>query len=68
MRLKSVLKYGLTAALSIVSSSLGLAQAPVELKVGDMAPAFSAPGSLGTRYWSISPAASPWACWSNCWR
>jgi thioredoxin-dependent peroxiredoxin len=47
MRMKLVLKYGLTAALSIVSSSLGLAQAPVELKVGDMAPAFSAPGSDG---------------------
>jgi peroxiredoxin Q/BCP len=47
MRLKSVLKLGLTAALSLVSSSLGMAQTPVELKVGDMAPAFSAPGSDG---------------------
>ena len=47
MRFKSVLKLGLTAALSLVSSSLGIAQTPAELKVGDMAPAFSAPGSDG---------------------
>jgi len=47
MRLQSVVKLGLTAALSLVSSSFGFAQTPVELKVGDMAPAFSAPGSDG---------------------
>jgi hypothetical protein len=37
---------GLTAALSL-SSSFGFAQTPVELKAGDMAPAFSALGSDG---------------------
>lgn len=47
MQMKALLKVGLTAALSLVSSGLGLAQTPVELKVGDMAPAFSAPGSDG---------------------
>lgn len=47
MRIKSWLKIGLGAALSLVTSAAGLAQAPAELKVGDMAPAFSAPGSDG---------------------
>ena len=47
MQMKSWLKVGLTAGLSLISSSLGMAQAPTELKVGDMAPAFSAPGSDG---------------------
>ncbi len=48
MRMKSWLKVGLGAALSLVTSAAGMAQAPaVELKVGDMAPAFSAPGSDG---------------------
>jgi peroxiredoxin Q/BCP len=46
MRMKSWLKVGLGAALSLVASAAG-AQTPVELKVGDMAPAFSAPGSDG---------------------
>jgi thioredoxin-dependent peroxiredoxin len=46
MNVKAVLKVGLAAALS-VAGSRALAQAPVELKVGDMAPAFSAPGSDG---------------------
>ena len=48
MRIKSWLKVGLGAALSLVASTTGMAQAPaVELKVGDVAPAFSAPGSDG---------------------
>lgn len=47
MQMKGWLKVGLTAAVSLLTSSLGLAQAPAELKVGDMAPAFSAPGSDG---------------------
>jgi len=47
MRMKSWLKIGLGAALSLVTSTTGMAQAPAELKVGDMAPAFSAPGSDG---------------------
>ena len=47
MRMKSWLKVGLGAALSLVASTTGMAQAPVELKVGDVAPAFSAPGSDG---------------------
>ena len=47
MRMKSWLKIGLGAALSLVASTTGMAQAPVELKVGDVAPAFSAPGSDG---------------------
>jgi peroxiredoxin Q/BCP len=46
MRIKSYLKVALGAALSLVTTS-AMAQAPVELKVGDMAPAFSAPGSDG---------------------
>src|SRR4029450_10972831 len=46
MRIKSYLKVALGAALSLVTTS-AMAQAPaVELKVGDMAPAFSAPGSV----------------------
>ena len=47
MRMKSWLKIGVGAALSLVTSATGMAQAPAELKVGDMAPAFSAPGSDG---------------------
>jgi len=46
MRMKSWLKIGLGAALSLVTSS-ALAQSPAALQVGDMAPAFSAPGSDG---------------------
>jgi len=47
MRIKSWFKVAAGAALSLVTSSV-MAQAPaVELKVGDMAPAFSAPGSDG---------------------
>jgi hypothetical protein len=47
MRLKALLKVAMGAALSLVTTS-AMAQAPaVELKVGDMAPAFSAPGSDG---------------------
>jgi peroxiredoxin Q/BCP len=47
MEMKGWLKVGLTAAMSLVSSGLGMAQTPVTLKVGDTAPAFSAPGSDG---------------------
>ena len=47
MRKKSWLTVGLGAALSLVTSAAGMAQAPAALKVGDMAPAFSAPGSDG---------------------
>lgn len=47
MRVKSLLKVGLAAAVGVVSSATGMAQAPAELKVGDVAPAFSAPGSDG---------------------
>ncbi|MEY4635815.1 MAG: putative peroxiredoxin bcp [Acidobacteriota bacterium] len=47
MRMKSWLTVGLGAALSLVTSAAGMAQAPAALKVGDMAPAFSAPGSDG---------------------
>ena len=47
MRMKSWLKVGLGAVLSLVTSAAGLAQAPADLKVGDVAPAFSAPGSDG---------------------
>ena len=47
MRMKSYLKVALGAALSLVTTS-AMAQTPaVELKVGDAAPAFSAPGSDG---------------------
>jgi len=47
MRVKAMLKVAMGAALSLVTSS-AMAQAPaVELKVGDMAPAFSLPGSDG---------------------
>ncbi len=47
MQMKSMFKVGLAAALSLVSTSLGRAQEPALLKVGDMAPGFSAPGSDG---------------------
>lgn len=47
MRMKSWLTVGLGAALSLATSAVGMAQAPAELKVGDVAPAFSAPGSDG---------------------
>jgi peroxiredoxin Q/BCP len=47
MRLKAILTAAMGAALSLVTSS-AMAQTPaVELKVGDVAPAFSAPGSDG---------------------
>ena len=47
MRMKSWLKVAMTAAFSLAASSV-MGQAPAaELKVGDMAPAFSAPGSDG---------------------
>ena len=47
MRMKTRLKVAFVAALSLATSSV-MAQAPaVELKVGDMAPAFSLPGSDG---------------------
>ena len=47
MRMKFWFKVAMGAALSLVTSSV-MAQAPaVELAVGDMAPAFSAPGSDG---------------------
>jgi len=48
MRVKSLVSLGLAAALGVMSGSAGRAQAPaVELKVGDVAPAFSLPGSDG---------------------
>lgn len=47
MRMKSWLKIAAGAALSLVTTG-AMAQAPaVELKAGDMAPAFSLPGSDG---------------------
>ena len=47
MRMKSWLKVAVGAALSLATSSV-MAQAPaVELKEGDVAPAFSLPGSDG---------------------
>ena len=47
MRMKSWLKVAMGAAFSLVASIV-MGQAPaVELKVGDMAPPFSAPGSDG---------------------
>ncbi len=47
MRLKALLSVAMGAALSLVTSNT-MAQTPaVELKAGDMAPAFSAPGSDG---------------------
>ena len=47
MRMKSWLKVAMGAALSLVASGV-MGQTPaVELKVGDQAPAFSAPGSDG---------------------
>ena len=45
MQMKWLFKVGLATTLSLVSSVLGRAQEPAVLKVGDMAPAFSAPGS-----------------------
>jgi peroxiredoxin Q/BCP len=47
MRLKSLATVGIAAVLGLVSSVTGRAQEPVELKVGDAAPAFSLPGSDG---------------------
>jgi peroxiredoxin Q/BCP len=44
MRMKSLLKVGLTAIMSLAAGSVG---AQSELKVGDQAPAFSLPGSDG---------------------
>ena len=47
MQVKALLKLAIGAALSLVTNG-AMAQTPaVELKVGDMAPAFSAPGSDG---------------------
>ena len=47
MQVKALLKVAMGAALSLVTSS-AMAQTPaVEFKVGDMAHAFSAPGSDG---------------------
>ena len=47
MRIKFWLKVAMGAAMSLVSSSV-MGQAPAaELKVGDMAPAFSLPASDG---------------------
>ena len=47
MRMKAWLKVAMGAALSLVTTS-AMAQTPaVELKVGDVAPAFSAHGSDG---------------------
>ena len=48
MRVKALLKVAIGAALSLVTTS-AMAQAPAapELKVGDMAPACTAPGSDG---------------------
>jgi peroxiredoxin Q/BCP len=47
MQIKSWLKVALGAALSLVTSSVMAQTTPVELKVGDAAPAFSLPGSDG---------------------
>ena len=47
MQTKWLFKVGLATALSLVSSVLGRAQEPALLKAGDMAPAFSAPGTDG---------------------
>lgn len=50
MRMKSWLKVAAGAALSLVTTG-AMAQAPaVDLKVGDMAPAFSLPGSDGNTH------------------
>ena len=47
MRMKSWIKVAVGAALSLVTTS-AMAQAPAAaLQVGDLAPAFSAPGSDG---------------------
>jgi thioredoxin-dependent peroxiredoxin len=46
MQVKALFKVCVATVLSVAGAT-GLAQAPVELKVGDMAPAFSAPGSDG---------------------
>ena len=51
MRVKSLVSVGLAAAIGVMSSASGRAQAPaVELKVGDAAPAFSLPGSDGATH------------------
>jgi len=48
MRVKSLVGVGLAAAIGVMSSATGRAQAPAaELKVGDAAPAFSLPGTDG---------------------
>jgi peroxiredoxin Q/BCP len=48
MRVKALVSVGLAAVLGMVSGGAGSAQTPaVELKVGDVAPAFSLPGSDG---------------------
>ena len=48
MRMKSMVTWALTAALGVIGTGVGRAQGhPVELKVGDVAPAFSLVGSDG---------------------
>jgi peroxiredoxin Q/BCP len=48
MRVKALLSVGLAAVVALASSVVGRSQTPpVELKVGDAAPAFSLPGSDG---------------------
>jgi hypothetical protein len=63
MRMKSWLKVAVGAALSLVTSSV-MAQAPApELKAGDMAPAFSLPGSDGKTHTLAEHKASGRWCW-----
>jgi peroxiredoxin Q/BCP len=47
MRVTSLMSVGLAAILGMATGGAGQAQEPVELKVGDAAPAFSLPGSDG---------------------
>ena len=47
MRRISWLTLALVAGLSVLGSGVGWAQTPIELSVGDQAPAFSLPGSDG---------------------
>jgi peroxiredoxin Q/BCP len=47
MRVKSLFGVGLAAVVGLAAAWTGQAQTPVELKVGDAAPAFSLPGSDG---------------------
>jgi peroxiredoxin Q/BCP len=51
MKLRSALSLAAGLALSLAASMVGLGQQPgPELKVGDMAPNFSLPGSDGKTY------------------